>query len=484
MNQFKKNNTSKRHGLSLLEVLVGLTITLIVLLAMTQAFRFASQQMSIGRASVELTNRLRTAESLLRNDLDRLTVVPRSFHSAAAEPKGYFELVDGFATDTNNFINTFVSPPTNATVVSDMQEISIRSLAMGDHDDLWCGTIRSDSQPFRGRNGTEVEESHLAEVIWYTAANDLDDNTFIEVTERVNLFRRVLLVKPNTAILRTDGTPMGPFANLVDAIRARSQYLQSSDISVSVRGPVGGQFEVVANSLESLTVRSNRFFTATHGMIAGANETEQRLNYRDGLRYLKRIDYGSQADFENAQELRLRSLDNQNLLLNDVLAFDIQVFDPSALVGVSNDGTANIQNSVEPSDVGSDPFSGLTSFLMEGTTIMPPLGGFVDLGKTTGFGAGQFGAAGNNRLRFIDQVYDTGTPLYDRNNIDDSVPLNGLIDEGGDGIDNDSDGLIDEVDEKEVPPNFVDPIKGLSIRIRLLEPASGQISQATIKKSF
>ena len=200
MNPFRKNNASKRHGLSLLEVLVGLVITLVVLLAMTQAFKFASQQMSIGRASVELTNRLRTAEALLRNDLDRLTVTPQSFHSAAAEPKGYFELVDGFATDTNNFINTFVTPPTDPTVISNMQEMSIRSLAMGDYDDIWCGTIRSDSQPFRGRNGNLIEESHLAEVIWYTVRNDLDDNTFIEVTERVNLFRRVLLVKPGAAL--------------------------------------------------------------------------------------------------------------------------------------------------------------------------------------------------------------------------------------------------------------------------------------------
>lgn len=252
MKLFRKINTSKRHGLSLLEVLVGLTITLIVLLAMMQAFKFASQQMSIGRASVELTNRLRTAESLLRNDLERLTLSPRSYHDAVAEPKGYFELVDGFATDTNDFFSTLASPPTDADVVINMREMSIRSLAMGDYDDLWCGTIRSDSQPFRGRNGTAIEESHLAEVIWYTVANDLDDNTFIEVSERVNLYRRILLVKPDAALVRADGTAMpATFPTFAAANTARSQYLQSSDISVAVGPAAGGTFQVFANSLDT-----------------------------------------------------------------------------------------------------------------------------------------------------------------------------------------------------------------------------------------
>ena len=102
MTLIQHNQSSNlRRGISLIEVLVGLTITLVVLLAMTQAFRFASSEMARGRASVELVNRLRTAESLLRKDLDRLTVEAKPFFFAATEPKGYIEIVDGFATDTN-----------------------------------------------------------------------------------------------------------------------------------------------------------------------------------------------------------------------------------------------------------------------------------------------------------------------------------------------------------------------------------------------
>ena len=470
-----------RHGFTLVEVLVGLTITLIILLVMTRAFKFASEEMTRGRASVELTNRLRTAESLLRKDLDRLTVEPRSYYNAATEPKGYFEIVDGFATDTNSLINTLATPPTNPTVIAGLAETSIKSLMVGDHDDLWCGTIRSDSQPFRGRNGTFVQESHLAEVIWFTIPNDLDSNSFIEVSERVNLFRRVLLIRPDITLVApvdAGGTtvPLTGIASFINAQLVKQLYLRSSDISVRVQfNAATADWSVVPNSLRSLSIRTNRFFTAAHGT------TLTFATYRLPLR-------------------SSRSADNQDILINDVLAFDIQIFDPTASVTVQTAGGL-VRSLIEPTDCGNTTFVSTFDYASEAaadtTNNFPAaLGAYVDLGKTA---SGQFTSLGNNFLEFRDQVYDTGTPLYDRNNVDDNN--DDLIDEGGDKIDNDSDGLIDEgvVDtnldgafsaaeiassEKEVQPSFAAPIRGLSVKIRLMEPTTGQVSQTTVKKSF
>ena len=68
-----------RSGLSLVEIMIALTMTLIVLGAMMTAFQFASEKMQGGRAIMELANRARTAESLLRSDLAGLTLDPRPY---------------------------------------------------------------------------------------------------------------------------------------------------------------------------------------------------------------------------------------------------------------------------------------------------------------------------------------------------------------------------------------------------------------------
>lgn len=493
-------SNSHRQGLSLIEVLVGLTITLVVLLAMTQAFKFASSEMARGRASVELVNRLRTAEALLRKDLDRLTVEAKPFYFAATEPKGYIEIVDGFATDTN-----WVADARGVVDTPALTNLSVENNIIGDYDDIIAGTIRSDAQPFRGRNQVNIEESHLAEVIWFTVRNDLDNDAFITVGEGVRLFRRALLVKPTLGPLLNDGSATDGsnlvlvagggagtiYASEAAAILDKNAFLRRNDVSVAVQMMPGATptWQVVPNSLESLAVRENRFFNATHGVIGGVNAAgnfnlnanQRRINYRLGLREVKQSDYTTAAAFNLAAAMTVRSVDNQNLLLNNVAAFDIQVFDPDATVGLSV-GAGRIQSIVSASDAGFNTLGGLNGFLTEGTTSFPALGDYVDLGKTFvagPIGPGQFGGTGN-AFNFVDQVYDTGTPFYDRNDIDDDG--DGLVDEGGDNIDNDSNGLVD--DEKEVVANFGQPLRGLQIRIRLIEPASGQVSQATVKHGF
>lgn len=238
MKLITNNLTNKnRFGLSLIEVLVGLTITLVVLLAMTQAFRFASSEMTRGRASVELVNQLRGVEALLRNDLERLTVEAKPFYFAPTEPKGYIQIVDGSATDTN-----WLADARGVANTVDLTNLSIANLVIGDHDDILAGTIRSDAQPFRGRSNNNVEESHLAEVIWYTVTNDLNSDGFIEAGEGVRLFRRALLIKPSLGVLGGDGAGNVVFGGTVNvdvplgtAILRRAAFLRQNDISVSVQ---------------------------------------------------------------------------------------------------------------------------------------------------------------------------------------------------------------------------------------------------------
>ena len=90
-----------KQGLTLVEVLVAMTMTLIVLGVMTRAFSFASSEMQKGRAGLEMNNRLRSVQTLLRRDLASLTVDVVPHHALSTTPKGYFELVEGPRTDLN-----------------------------------------------------------------------------------------------------------------------------------------------------------------------------------------------------------------------------------------------------------------------------------------------------------------------------------------------------------------------------------------------
>ena len=466
----------RRNGLSLIEVLIALTMTLIVLIAMMQAFKFASGEMAKGRASVELTNKLRTIEDLLRADLRSLTVDVRPHYNSSSSPKGYFEIVDGKAVDVN-YIPTQTGGVANPANVNR----SIVNLAMGDYDDIVSGTIRTSTTPFRGRNGNIVEESSLAEVVWFTIPNDLDGDAFIDANERVNLYRRVLLVKPSLGKLFPSGT--GTITGRNAARTALNLYLQSNDISAHLQQTTAAnEFIIVANSLDSLTFRENRFFAAAQGQVAAAVYRTQL-----GLR---------------------RAVDQQDLIMTDVAAFDVQVFDPEEPVGrttfVGGEPLAFASGTGLNSIAGALSLSTLTA--ETGYVIENAGGAFVDLGKGTGdgplgrrpFGYAPFGIS--PRRNFVDVYYDTGTPAYESNNRDDDG--DGLIDEGRDGIDNggggfdelpaafdaNGNGIIQagEVNngEAEVPSPYTVPIRGLRVLVRGIEPVTKQVSQVTVTESL
>ena len=473
-----------RAGLSLIEVLAALTMTLIVLVAMMQAFKFANNEMTKGRASVELTNQLRTVEDLLRSDLSNLTVDVRSHYDAAAEPKGYFEIVDGRATDVN-----FVAVEIGAAVATPAHiNTSIQNMVMGDYDDVISGTVRSPGAPFRGRHQGTIQESLFAEVVWFTVANDQNADAFIDASERVRLYRRVLIVNPILGeVLPGDGTAL----SFVDAQTARNTYLRNNDISVRVAPhPTTAGFIVTANSLESLAIRNNRFFTAVNGRAAGANFNARYSNYRTNFQ-----PQGVVLPNGSVNTVSRMLIDQQDLLLNDVTAFDVRVFDPSEVVGSLTGGggvpvggrtpialpSLNGIDTIVANFATPQNYSGETGF-----TTFNLGGAYVDLGKgtvsgTLGLAPTGFPAIGT-RLNFVDVYYDTGTPAYEHNNIDDDGDAS--VDEGADSLDDDADGLIDELDEKEVPSPYSVALRGISVSVRMVEPITNQVSQMTIKKSL
>ena len=120
----------RRSGLTLVEILIALTMTLIVLGAMTAAFKVASEEMREGRALIELANRARIVEDHLRTDLGSITVEVRVY-DGEVEPHGYFEYVEGVIRDS-----TF----------------AVTDSFQGDCDDVLAFTARTtDGILYRGR---------------------------------------------------------------------------------------------------------------------------------------------------------------------------------------------------------------------------------------------------------------------------------------------------------------------------------------------
>jgi len=185
----------------------------------------------------------------------------------------------------------------------------------------------------------------------------------------------------------------------------------------------------------------------------------------------------------------------EDVILTNVIGFDVRVFDPGAPVGVPAGG----DSAVVPGDGGF------------AATPVAANGAYVDLG----WNKGPYGvvATSGQRPRFANlaeplsglrnaagpAIWDTWSTHYESNGVDDDN--DGVADEGADGLDNDSDGKVDEspydVDgdglftgagddpgELETLPPYRFPLRGIEIRLRCYEPSSRQVRQVTIRHSF
>ena len=95
----------------------------------------------------------------------------------------------------------------------------------------------------------------------------------------------------------------------------------------------------------------------------------------------------------------------------------------------------------------------------------------------------------------MDTAYGTWSPTYESDGINQdpsgfiaSAPLNqaeaNLVDQGTDGIDNDSDNGPDDFNERETHPPYNNPISGLKVTIRMIEKQSGEMRQSSIVHSY
>lgn len=429
-----------RRGMTLVEMIVATTMSLIILGIIAQLFGMLGKGVTGSRAALELSEQLRAVANTLRTDLAGITVSTLPPVSPDSDA-GYLELIEGG------------TPSTLAPGSTDDPGAATRLVCLtGDCDDILLFTTRSFGSPFVGRFSTGSIESPMAEVAWF--CRPAVDQPVTGST-LYTLYRRQLLVMGY----------VGAGAFSVTNSISGSLPAEYANYDLSLRSDGSGS--LFPNSLGDLTKRENRFLHNTGGTVSAALYPYANLP----------TNVAASGPLGGTRA-------GEDVVLANVLAFDVRVFDPEA--PVQNAGTAAV--------IQGDP-----GFSAGGTTAAQ--GAYIDLGWLGGsavkigsvfpppgtcalLSAGMCvtGTGGTLANRTLDQTYDTGSLHYEFNGIDEDD--NGVVDQGTNGLDDNGDGVIDDEAERETSPPYPVPLRGLEVRIRCYEPQSRQVRQVTVRHTF
>jgi prepilin-type N-terminal cleavage/methylation domain-containing protein len=522
----------RRRGFTLVEMMIALVITLMIVFAMVEAFRWVGESTTDGRASIEMLGQIRHARARLEDDLSRCTVPLDPWRTTAGQSQGYLGLIEGWGCDNydidparNRFLvrngagvlgyaNFNFNDPNNSLAAASQS-------LFGDVDDVLMLTVRNDTTPFRGRYNGAIIESKLAEIIWWAELNDgtqdIDGDGVIQPREGANqawdpgetftIRRRVLLIRPD---LNINGNLPSAFSGM-----APTQFLVDNDISVRIhRDVASGSNVLAANSLSDLNYRHNRTaHAAIDYSVVNGNGTPRGLSTA-----------GLLGEFLPAQLPAYTAPDliGEDVVLTNVLGFDFRVFDPH--VSVTNFDPADAVDPAQEAIVPGDPAYGAALAANPrptGTGVrVVGRGAYIDLGalstspallalaypSTNGVDDDNNGLteastprdsaelaarpmfAGNMHPSSfllaagvpVDRnfVFDPWTANYENDGFDQDG--DGAIDEGTNGIDDDSNGGADDIaGERETSPPYPHSLSSIQVRIRMYEPDTRQVRQAS-----
>ena len=441
------------RGFTLVEILVATALALIMMAAVVQVFGLVGRSVVDSRATLEMSDRLRTAASRLQSDLEGITVTmdpPRSPESH----EGYFEYIEGRVGP----VTAPADYATNTDIDASRPPAERRDTTVVDNDDILMFTTQSESLPFVGRyenagGSIETIESNVAEVAWFVRGR--------------TLYRRVLLVTPGTTI---NTAPAG--------------FYQNNDISVHLDG------SLVPNTLGDLTKRECRFAHGTSTSNLPFDTTNIWGDLRlPTLRECSHASWNACITEPTLSVLLLTSLATpydaydawvnplpwaeldqatgahddflgpriaEDVILTNVIGFDVKAWDPEAPVVQDASGTVALM----PGDPGYNAALALVSS-----------GAYVDLGYATALSPPSYFSAVPG-LSDSAYVYDTWSTHYEYDS------------DGTDGFDNDDNGIVDDVGEKVTSAPYPYPLRGVQVKIRVFDPDSRKILQVTVKQDF
>jgi hypothetical protein len=455
-----------RSGLTLIEMLMATAITLLMMAAIVNLFATMTASISGRRAVIELNSQLRQVRQRLALDLAGCTVPSGEgglmpWRQRPGEAIGYLEIVEGIREDmfpsnlllqdTNSDGLPDIDPttsiiPSSQVLDPDGPEVTDAS-GLGDFDDVLAMTVRSLDEPFVAEiDNVGRVESNLAEVLWYAFENPADGSQGEPGMRKI--YRRVYLIAP--------WLPPGP------------NY--DGKVSMHVE-PGAGR---VPNTLADLTRR------------------EYRAGRMPGSPFPHDFQYGS---LEGGNPF-----DASHIVLSDALAFDVRVYDPGApLFNVA--GVV-----VQPGDpawagaaVTAGNAIGFGAYVDLGwdgdpQDYVPPAAQptFFQLERMVGWHPVRF-ASDPTDFRGPPCVYDTWTWHYENDAVDqygDGIDINTdgipdqLVDMGRNGIDDDNANGVDDIAERETSPPYPVPLRGVKVILRTYERDARQVREVSVTNSF
>lgn len=554
--------TRSRRALTLVEMLVGMAITLVMMAAVVNLFANISEGVRNRRATMEVSANLRIARSQLFNDLAGATCLkyPKNTHGVMPKPDsnnppdGYFEIVEGEYSDDNpSLLLDGVTAPNNpeldygVSLVPSGGEVGIamplstrtplasdvtNGGGLGDYDDILAMTVENEADKFRGKgrglrpggnpanigtppdytNGDWVDmaiSSPVAEVVWFAIENPTDRSQGEPGMRKI--YRRTVLVAPwyGTETKTINGNPVTGTDPLLDLTtrnilthQAQLNELRrvQEEYDISLRLENG---RLVPNSLADLARRENRFAHSPNDSITPVNYFPHLFPYD--------VDSPSFTETPNEADSSLRQLgderEGEDLILNNVLAFDLQIYDPGAPL-------YQYQGSIiQPSGTLNGSF---LNAIASGSATLTGFGTYADLGWNDG---GQYAAVATspttlfqqerrlgwhpffqNNLRGTPAVYDTWSTYYETDQINQEEALFytqpqstlawdptwqvGVIDQGANGLDENGINGPDDPLERETSPPYPSPLYGVQVKLRVYEPESRQIRETTVTRNL
>ena len=466
-------------GFTLIEMLVSLAITLIMMGAVVTLFGVISESVANSRSAIETADRLRAARDQLQLDLMGATATMTPPLRPEMD-EGYFEIIEGVSHEDqpryygqSNSIRSALAPtvfpPSSWTL-------------FGDTDDVLMFTVRNRKAPFLGRAqiaGTPTAvESPLAEVIYFLVQNGPQLDASVTdaggtpiPTQLCTLYRRVLLISPSVGNI-----PNPPL-----------DFYSYNDLSARFDPATPA---MIPNTLGDLTKRENRFahygrttykqhpFLVNLAMLPTVPFREVRTtSTTPPIPNRSTITTGWPTGHPEANAFLVPFDDTRlgdDVLLTNVLSFDVRVWDPEAPVKIHN-GIAT-----EPHDafwLNADPTGAF--------------GAYVDLGYYNS-PISHFSVPNTDEWPVVlgtaaERIYDTWSMHYENDGIDQDNAKG--VDGGTDGLDNDVSGdpgfgVVDDLGEYDTRPPYAQPLRGIRVTIRVYDPNSKAVREAVVIQNF
>lgn len=514
-----------RRGLTIVEMLVAMAASLIMIYGMVLTFSEVGQQVSDGRASIEMDNQLRSVLRQVERDLKGLTVPVRPWDSQGAAD-GYFEYIEGLGNDNFTLTGGAYVPTLTAS-----------NGIIGDRDDWLSFTTRNDQEPFVGQlvvypagintapGAQTTFTSQVAEVVYGVLFNDTDavygDATATATVDpqELNLCRRALLVRPDVVGLPTFQADVSSNASLRTLRDNIVQFYNTCDLSARPEVSLSGStltVQITANSLSDLSTRRNRFGRVSFLLDDGAGNITYMPNMGSPPGYYWAYPYPSTDNPLMTPSLSMIAYSGprigESVVLTNAIGFDVKAFDPFAPLRA--DHPTNPARALAPGEPGFEPravsgnsgtpvgamvgrgayvdlyydrfLGGYPLIGALGTPLMPTLfsgpPSYVDANNNGHYDAGE-------PFRGIAfPVYDTWSSWYEQNGLDEDG--DGSIDEGTDGLDyanvsfpNGTLG-VDDPTERETAPPYIVPLRGLKVSVRTYDVDTRQQKQRSLVQDF